>query len=93
MLDGFDEKDPKSRRVYRGGNWFLTASNCTVVNRGSSRLARVVDEAIYSAKALEDQLADPDLYNDLARSRDIVAEYERVRAELESMWERLAELG
>ena len=44
-------------------------------------------------KALEDQLADPDLYNDLARSRDIVAEYERVRAELESMWERLAELG
>jgi len=51
----------------------------------SAREARV--------KALEDQLADPDLYNDVSRSRDIVAEYERVRAELESMWERLAELG
>lgn len=51
----------------------------------SAREARV--------KALEDQLADPELYHDVARSKDLVAEYERVRAELESMWERLAELG
>jgi formylglycine-generating enzyme required for sulfatase activity len=33
MLDGFDEKDSKSRRVFRGGSWSLTASSCPVVNR------------------------------------------------------------
>jgi len=42
---------------------------------------------------LELQLADPELYHDVARSKDIVAEFERVRAELESLWQRLAELG
>jgi ATP-binding cassette subfamily F protein 3 len=44
-------------------------------------------------KALETQLADPELYHDVARSKDTVAEYEKLRAELESLWERLAELG
>jgi len=44
-------------------------------------------------KELETQLADPDLYHDVARSRDIVAEFERTRAEIESLWQRLAELG
>ena len=44
-------------------------------------------------RELEARLADPALYHDVARSRDIVAEYDRVRAELESMWHRLAELG
>jgi formylglycine-generating enzyme required for sulfatase activity len=33
MLDGFDEKDSKSRRVVRGGNWFNAASVCPVVHR------------------------------------------------------------
>ena len=42
---------------------------------------------------LETQLADPELYHDASRSKDVVAEYERVRAELESLWQRLAELG
>ncbi len=44
-------------------------------------------------KELESALADPALYHDAVRSKGIVAEYERVRSELESMWERLAELG
>jgi len=44
-------------------------------------------------KELEAVLADPGLYHDAARSRDIVAEYERVRAEIESLWQRLGELG
>ena len=44
-------------------------------------------------KELEVLLADPELYHDLARSKGIVAEYERTRAEIESLWERLAELG
>jgi hypothetical protein len=44
-------------------------------------------------KELEALLADPDLYHDVQRSKDIVAEYERTRAEIESLWERVAELG
>jgi formylglycine-generating enzyme required for sulfatase activity len=36
MLDGFDENNPKAVRVYRGGGWNSTASNCTVVNRNLS---------------------------------------------------------
>jgi formylglycine-generating enzyme required for sulfatase activity len=36
MLDGFDEKNPKAYRVFRGGLWNNTASNCTVVHRGNS---------------------------------------------------------
>jgi ATP-binding cassette subfamily F protein 3 len=42
---------------------------------------------------LEVQLADPEVYHDVARSKDLVAEFERVRAEMESLWQRLAELG
>ncbi len=44
-------------------------------------------------KELEVLLADPELYHDAKRSKDIVAEYERTRAEIESLWERLSELG
>jgi formylglycine-generating enzyme required for sulfatase activity len=35
MLDGFNEKDPKSRRVSRGGSWNDTAGRCSVVYRGN----------------------------------------------------------
>ena len=42
---------------------------------------------------LEASLADPELYHDAARSKEVVAEYERLRAELESLWQRLGELG
>ncbi len=44
-------------------------------------------------RELETALADPALYHDVARSKDVVAEYERLRAELDSLWERMAELG
>jgi hypothetical protein len=43
-------------------------------------------------KALEAQLADPEVYHDGARARDLVSQYERLRAELESLWQRMAEL-
>jgi ATP-binding cassette subfamily F protein 3 len=68
-------------------------------NAGRKRereLARVeADIAAREArvKELEALLADPDLYHDVQRSKDIVAEYERTRAEIESLWERVAELG
>ncbi len=44
-------------------------------------------------KELEATLADPALYHDAPRSQDIVAEYERLRAEIESLWQKLGELG
>src|SRR5437762_698844 len=42
---------------------------------------------------LEMRLADPALYHDAAKSKELVAEYERVRSELEALWQRLAEMG
>jgi tetratricopeptide (TPR) repeat protein len=35
MLDGYDVKDPKANRRYRGGSWSDSGSYCTVVFRGS----------------------------------------------------------
>jgi ATP-binding cassette subfamily F protein 3 len=61
--------------------------------RELARLERDIAERETRLRELESQLADPELYHDAARSRDIVAEYERLRAELESLWERLGELG
>jgi ATP-binding cassette subfamily F protein 3 len=42
--------------------------------------------------ALESELADPEVYQDGPRARDLVTRYERLRAEVESLWQRLAEL-
>lgn len=44
-------------------------------------------------KVLEAQLADPDVYHDGARAKELVGEYERARAELESLWQRIGEMG
>ncbi len=41
---------------------------------------------------LERQLADPEVYHDGARAKELVGEYERLRAELESLWQRIGEL-
>jgi ATP-binding cassette subfamily F protein 3 len=42
---------------------------------------------------LETQLADPEVYHDGARAKGLVTEYERLRAEVGSLWQRLGELG
>ena len=36
MQDGYDEKDPKAARRYRGGGWFYFTSKCAVVDRLNS---------------------------------------------------------
>jgi hypothetical protein len=41
---------------------------------------------------MESQLADPEVYRDGDRARDLLADYERVRSEVESLWRRLEEL-
>jgi len=43
-------------------------------------------------RELEAQLADPDVYRDGAKARELLAEYERLRGEIESLWERISEL-
>jgi ATP-binding cassette subfamily F protein 3 len=44
-------------------------------------------------KTVEAQLADPEVYADGARSKDLVKRYEALKAELESLWEQLGELA
>ena len=61
--------------------------------REIARLEAEIAERETRQRHLEEQLADPELYHDAARSQGIVVEYERVRSELESLWQRLAELG
>jgi len=60
--------------------------------REVTRLEGEIAEREARQRLLEDQLADPGLYHDATRSQAIVAEYERVRAEIESLWQRLGEL-
>jgi hypothetical protein len=41
---------------------------------------------------LEATLADPEIYRNGPRAKDLLAEYERLRSENESLWQRLQEL-
>jgi ATP-binding cassette subfamily F protein 3 len=61
--------------------------------REAGRIAKDIETREARMKALETELADPALYHDAARSKDRVTEYERLRAEVESLWQRLGELG
>ncbi|NOT35028.1 MAG: hypothetical protein HOP12_12810, partial [Candidatus Eisenbacteria bacterium] len=62
-------------------------------DREVSRIEKDIEARETRSKVLEVQLADPELYHDAAKSREIVAEYERLRAELESLWQRLGALS
>jgi ATP-binding cassette subfamily F protein 3 len=61
--------------------------------RELARIEKDIETREARVQTLETQLADPGLYHDASRSREIVAEYDRLRAELESLWQRLGELG
>jgi ATP-binding cassette subfamily F protein 3 len=69
-------------------------------SRGDSarreRELRRVEETIQAKETrlseIEARLADPDLYRDGERTRELLAEYEQLRAELESLWQRLETL-
>ncbi len=58
-----------------------------------ARLERDIEQREAKIRELENQLADPELYHDASRSKSLVGEYERLRAEVESLWQRLGELG
>ena len=54
-----------------------------------------VGDAVKSADLIMILLPDehhPQVYHDGARARELVGEYERLRAELESLWQRIGEL-
>jgi ATP-binding cassette subfamily F protein 3 len=61
-------------------------------DREQARLEKDIEAREARRVALEQQLADPDVYHDGARAKELVGEYERLRAELESLWQRIGEL-
>ncbi|MGH7730316.1 MAG: ABC transporter C-terminal domain-containing protein, partial [Candidatus Eiseniibacteriota bacterium] len=60
--------------------------------REQSRIERDIETREERIRLLEQQLGDPEVYQDGPRARELVGEYERVRAELESLWQRIGEL-
>jgi ATP-binding cassette subfamily F protein 3 len=61
--------------------------------REVARVERELESREARLRTLESQLADPEVYHDGSRARDLVSEYERLRAEIESLWQRLTELS
>jgi ATP-binding cassette subfamily F protein 3 len=59
--------------------------------REVERLGRDLEVRETKMRELESQLADPEVYQDGSRTRDLVTRYERLRAEVESLWQRLGE--
>ncbi len=60
--------------------------------REQSRIEKDIEAREARCAVLEQRLADPEVYHDGARARELVGEYERLRAELESLWQRIGEL-
>jgi ATP-binding cassette subfamily F protein 3 len=60
--------------------------------REIGQLTREIESREQRVQVLEGQLADPEVYHDGERARGLVTEYERLRAELESLWQRMSEL-
>jgi ATPase subunit of ABC transporter with duplicated ATPase domains len=61
--------------------------------RETARIESDIERRESRMRELETALADPGLYHDATRSKDLVHEYERLRAETEALWQRLGELG
>ncbi len=58
-----------------------------------ARVEKDIQKREARMKELEVPLADPELYHDAEKSKAIVTEYERIRAEVESLWQKLEDLG
>ena len=59
----------------------------------TARLEKEIEARESEIKEVEARLADPRVYADGARSRELVKRYETLKAELESLWEKLGELA
>jgi hypothetical protein len=62
-------------------------------DRDRARIEKDIEAREARVAVLEASLADPQLYHDPARSQELVTEYRKLRAELDSLWERRVELG
>jgi len=60
--------------------------------REQARIEKDIEAREARRVVLEQQLADPEVYHDGTRAKELVGEYERLRAELESLWQRIGEL-
>jgi ATP-binding cassette subfamily F protein 3 len=60
--------------------------------REAERVGKDIEAREAEMKELETLLGDPEVYHDGTRARDLVTRYERLRAEVDSLWQRLAEL-
>jgi ATP-binding cassette subfamily F protein 3 len=60
--------------------------------REQARIEKDIEAREARCAVLEQKLADPEVYHDGARAKELVGEYERLRAELESLWQRIGEL-
>ena len=57
------------------------------------RLEAEIEAREVELRTVEAALADPAVYADGPRSRDLVKRYEVLKAELESLWQKLGELA
>jgi ATP-binding cassette subfamily F protein 3 len=60
--------------------------------RETQRIEKDLETREVRLGEIERQLADPDVYHDGERARQLIADYERLKAEVDSLWQRLAEL-
>jgi ATP-binding cassette subfamily F protein 3 len=80
----------------RGAQAYQEARRARAAERKRAKEIERVEQEIETREAslreLEALLADPEVYHDGGRARDLVSRYEHLRAEVESLWQRLAEL-
>jgi len=93
---GGGEAEASRRPARRGAAAHQAARQSQAVERRRvrevERIGRDIETREAEMRELEAQLADPEVYHDGPRARDLVARYECLRAEVESLWQRLAEL-
>jgi ATP-binding cassette subfamily F protein 3 len=83
---------PAPAAAREGAGRAARAPNPARRGREIERVERDIQERERRIAELEARLADPQVYHDGEQARALVSDYERLRAELESLWQRLAEL-
>ncbi len=58
-----------------------------------ARVEKDIETREAEIRDVEQQLADPAVYADAPRSKELVQRYERLRSEVESLWQRLTDLS
>ena len=56
-------------------------------------MERDIESREARVKAIESELAEPEIYADVPRSKSLIAEYEKLRTEIASLWQKLEMLG